>query len=257
MSSRIVASDLYASDYLQVNNQGNLMLSQQVTQAKELLKDTEDLSQNEQALKDLDELVKTMMAFFRELSSEYNKIKAEATKKHLGYEKDRIHDVLLEMQKNNEIKETFNERVNRMREFLFAGGKIGLGGRINRGHIVEAYRHLQQARQNGDSISYYKALQLALNDDPWYIGGDVGSTQVKAFFDKNDRQIATYSSIVSLGHKLVNMIKNVAKTTFDKIRQLGEQRIKGKDAMAWRQSDKELQALLEKEIDELMKILDK
>jgi hypothetical protein len=30
-----------------------------------------------------------------------------------------------------------------MREFLFAGGKIGPGGRINRGHIVEAYRHLQ------------------------------------------------------------------------------------------------------------------
>jgi hypothetical protein len=27
MSSRIVASDLYSSDYLQISNQGNLMLS--------------------------------------------------------------------------------------------------------------------------------------------------------------------------------------------------------------------------------------
>lgn len=257
-SSRIAAEDLYQSDFLNLDSRGNLVLSRQVTQAKELFKKDYEKTLNEdpQALQDLDELVKTMMFFFKELRTEYDKIKAEASKKHLGSEKDQIHDLLLKMQDSEEIKETFLDRVNQMRSFLLAGGSVGPGGRINRGHIMEAYAHLQDSREKGSAISYYQAMKRALNDDPWYIGGDVAHTQVKTFFDNNDRQIATYGSIISLGHQLVKIITSASKAIFDSIRQKGLSRIKAKESVGWRQSDKALQELLEKEVEQLMKILD-
>ena len=76
--------------------------------------------------------------------------------------------------------------------------------------------------------SPYEALKQSLGDDPWYIAGDVGDVQVKTFFDKQDRRVASYNSIISLGYTLISIIKNTAKAASDILRQ-GTNRLKMKE----------------------------
>lgn len=83
----------------------------------------------------------------------------------------------------------------------------------NRGHIAEAFeRYLvhagsQSLEPTDDDIIRY--LNESVNDLPWFAGGDVGSTQVKALFgDIATVQIASANTICSLANELASLFLN-------------------------------------------------
>ena len=93
-----------------------------------------------------------------------------------------------------------------------------------------------------------------MGNDPWYIAGDVGDTQVKAFFDKNDRAIASYSSIIALGQTLLGIIRSTKEAIQD-IKMRGAQRLKDKESAKWLKADQELEERVRDEIENLLDLL--
>ena len=115
---------------------------------------------------------------------------------------------------------------------------------INRGHIFEAYENYLQDLSRPTDERYaintdkaYEYIANSLGNDPWYSQGDVGSTQVKTFFDRKDRQIASLYSIIDLATSLHDILT------------------KGIDEFV-KQGPKRLQTYVEKKMKEQKDVID-
>ena len=125
---------------------------------------------------------------------------------------------------------------------------------LNRGHFVEAYERVRQSRTatGVPQIGYYQALKDSLGDDPWYIGGDVNQTQVKSFFDNNDRRIASFDSIIKLGKTLVQLV-TIGKDALVSIQKQGAWRIAQKENFA--KADEEIESRARAVLQDLINML--
>lgn len=264
MRGEIKTSDLYNSKYLYVDNAGNIKLSAKVIQAEGLFSKItssrsidgviSDVVWDEMLAIDLEALVNETYSFLKDVQNKYQEIKDTASKKHLGNELDALHDVTRKFsEESNAIMSLIEEKQAAMYNYLFYDQGKKPAGRLNRGHLAEAYEHIYQARLAGREVpSAYEALQRSLGDDPWYIGGDVGNVQVKAFFDNNDRHIASYTSIISLGKTLVQVVKNTINA-LQEITTAGTERILLKQQSNFNKANKILEQCTRKEIETMMK----
>ena len=105
------------------------------------------------------------------------------------------------------------ENVAKKRNFI---KKVGKNKRtnINQGHIIEAYRrHLMWVKHTKDNNDPYVTdakhvaimLWYSVNSTGWWVGGDVGYTQVKA---ENNPRVATTKSIRNVASVLLEMYHN-------------------------------------------------
>ena len=83
---------------------------------------------------------------------------------------------------------------------------------FNEGHIIEAYqRHLSAVQHNEsfkDKIEpSHVAIMLyySINNDPWWVGGDVGMSQIKKY---NNSRLASQKSIRMVANRLIHMAQN-------------------------------------------------
>lgn len=261
----VSAKDLYKSDYIYVDDKGNLKLSAKIIKAESSFMKTISSLQDgsistatydRNLAADLEALTAETYSFLKSVQEKYSKIRAVATNRHLGLADDALHDVTRDITQNsNKIFSLIQEKTADMYNFFFLNQGSRPKGRINRGHLAEAYERLLYARLAGrEAPSYYDALKQSLGNDPWYIAGDVGDTQVKAFFDKNDRAIASYSSIIALGQTLLGIIRSTKEAIQD-IKMRGVQRLKDKESAKWLKADQELEERVRDEIENLLDLL--
>lgn len=83
---------------------------------------------------------------------------------------------------------------------------------FNEGHIIEAYQRHLSAVQHDNSFNdqvtpEHVAIMLyySINNDPWWVGGDVGMSQVKKY--NNDR-LASQKSIRMVANRLLHMAES-------------------------------------------------
>lgn len=259
----IKAEDLYNSEqlskYLYIDSKGSLKLSAQIIKVEQNFEKISKSTISENVYDpnlavDLEGLAKETYIFFQDIQEKYLTVKSESVKKHLGNARDAVFDASKAVQDSKEEVLTFiREKQQAMYNYLFLDNKLKPKGRINKGHLAEAYERILKARLSGKEVpSYYNALQASLGDDPWYISGDVGDTQVKSFFDNNDRRIASYSSIISLGKNLSNLIDDVEKSS-QEIREKGKERILGKREQEFEKGTADLTDAIYEEIQMLFK----
>lgn len=263
----IKSEDLYDSKYLFVDNKGNIKISAQIIKAeKSFMQTTSSMKDGSLSTDawdmnlaaDLEALTKETYTFLKVIQDKYKDIKALASDIHLGLARDALYDT--SRQTTEDAHEIFNliqEKSISMYNYFFYKKEQRPPGRLNRGHLAEAYERILQARMAGKTApSPYEALKQSLGDDPWYIAGDVGDVQVKTFFDKQDRRVASYSSIISLGYTLISIIKNTAKAASDILRQ-GTDRLKMKEQAKWLNANKKLEECLRQEVEAIFKAFDK
>lgn len=142
-----------------------------------------------------------------------------ALKEHLGRKRYSSYDTLNKLfgYKNFDTKEQYaaSTLTQVYKKYMltwnenYAGFSLR-GLAYNRGHIAEAFeRYVVQAgtqslEPTDDDIIQY--LNASVGDLPWFAGGDVGSTQVKALFgDIASVQIASANTICALANELAHM----------------------------------------------------
>lgn len=262
LRGEIAAEDLYSSDYIYVTEKGTIQMS------KKILQDTTGLVQNITSTiaaneigtydpsfqKDLEDIIQSAAAFFKDVQDKYVSLRQTASGEHLGgYRDNELDSQAAALDDESAVMELMETHVAQMQASFFTSQKGGFkGSRINKGHIAEAYERLRQSRVNGDSKpSFYGLVEESLGNDPWYISGDVGDVQVKTFLDNNDRQIATFGSIIELGSNLYLIISSLVardETELQGIRARGQERIKAKEQFKWANGDKELARCISQEI---------
>ena len=212
MRGRIKAKDLYNSKHVGVDGAGNIVLKASVLQQFR-----ENPNSNTQRV-DTDaayqELAAIIAAYVGSLSSQYQMLLRDARARHIGGHQDNIHDALRSLLVESDVGQEITTYAQQVyARYINQQGEAGLFGLINRGHLAEAYsNYLNLDQESRSSANYLELLKQSLGNDPWYIGGDVGSIQVKSFLDNaSQRQIASLNSIISLGRKLLNILNNHVK----------------------------------------------
>ena len=219
----IAAKDVYSSDALAVDKEGNVILKQTVTQLNKFKESTINAQgkkvSNLTEVPEYQEIAKIIAAYLTSISEQYNNILAQARETHLGFSRDRMHDALRQVNSEGESVETYMRNVYARYINAIDSGQVNIriSGLINRGHLVEAYENLLRYKKenadNSSSPSYVHFLQMSLGNDPWYIGGDVGGAQVKSFMDNaSSRQVASLNSIMELGRRLIQLVTKYEKT---------------------------------------------
>ena len=258
----IKSQDLYGSKYIYVDPKGNLKISSDIIKAESNFQSIMSTDQDHNAVwdssfaEDLESLVMETYSFLQDVQTKYSNLTITSKKQHLGRERDAQYDVSrMFSEERAAILKLIQDKQAQMYQFFFYASSQKPAGRLNRGHLTEAYERILQAKLAGKTTpTAYEALSQSLGNDPWYIGGDVGSVQVKSFFDNNDRKIANYGSIIQLGKILIQLIDNVQNAAIE-VQQIGAQRLKAKESLKWQQGDKTLEAEMRNEIENLLQIL--
>ena len=250
----IKAKDLYASNALSVDREGNVILKQTVTQLKKFQQINISNIAN---IPEYQEIAKIITAYLTSISEQYQNILNTARETHLGFNRDRMHDALRQVNSEGESVENYMRNVYARYINAVDQGMVNIkiSGLLNRGHLVEAYERLLRLKteQNADQpfqTTYLALLQESLGNDPWYIGGDVGSAQVKSFLDNAySRQVASLNSILELGRRLIQLV-----TAYDKtMASIKRQEDKFKTKMVSNGAQTKLDNLYEEEIEFLLK----
>lgn len=208
-----------AEQYLKIDNQGNIMLSasvlgsEAVQKTKEVLATFANTQTGELSTRniskfqnDVAEIVKEAGTFFRDI---VNKIaadyKKEAKKNHLGTNKDSLLDAALTTARDKAaVEELIKEHQQNLMAYLAGGGDYSevKNNWIKRGQLGEAFERLYQlhlaANPDEPTVDYKQLILDSLGNTPWYMSGDIGNIQVKTFFDKTDRHVASLNSLISL-----------------------------------------------------------
>lgn len=98
----------------------------------------------------------------------------------------------------------------------------------NRGHIFEAY-----LRRLGYGMDYTRALGESFGSKPWWAGGDVGSTQVKAMVGNVQQvQVASINSMLQLANQLIEIINRATDSNKRKeaLKKMLEKKIQAKSS---------------------------
>ena len=205
-------------DSLFVDSQGNINLGASITKAiMETQKYSKIVINNDTTYQeDMDGLIEEAGSFYNDIVKKVSSRLKESKSNHLGNDKDSELDAAnsaLSQQVN--VEAIIEEHQKELRQQLYANERYEDQKRnyINRGFLSEAFERLYQAHKkanpNEPTIDYATALKESLGNDPWYITGDVGPTQVKAFFDNAPRQVASFNSLVQLLENLKEILKNI------------------------------------------------
>lgn len=251
----ISAEDLYNSNFITVSKKGAIMLKKDIIKAENVLQYAENTNSilNESMREDLEKIIQEAYSFFSDIQVQYDNLSATASKLHLGDKMDSEYDAAKSAVENT--NRVIQERIAALTNWMFNNQRTKIpNSAMNRGHFVEAYERVRQSRNTDGipQISYYQALKESFGDDPWYIGGDVNQTQVKSFFDGKDRRIASFDSIIKLGHTLISLVTS-GKDALESIQKQGAQRIAQKEKLA--AVDEEIESRTRKVLEDLINIL--
>lgn len=203
-----------------VDSEGNINLS--VSIIKELTEAEQDIIANAKNSENnvyqiyMDNLIREAGAFYNDIVKQIQNLLKEAKNEHLGNDKDSKLDASIQADQDKiKVEDIIAQHQENLRQFLYSNqNSSGLSkNQINRGHLAEAFERLYQAHKdanpNEPNIDYAKAVEDSLGNDPWYKQGDVGSKQVKSFFDRNNRQVASFSSLKSLCNNLIIVLESI------------------------------------------------
>ena len=203
--------------YVYIGSNGAIMMKKEIT--KLLLQDKEKTS----AITNMEVyqgIIKIAIEEIMSIRLQRQMLTDFAAGHHLGAHKDNIYDAgetvaLTE----DEIMALYARYSNIAQQAVGSSGASAkntwtqIYAAINRGHIAEAYeRYIQDSDANKEPnieperLRSY--LEESLGNDPWYSQGDVNSTQVKSFFDNQDRKMASLFSIITLATSVSNIIKH-------------------------------------------------
>ena len=164
----------------------------------------------------MDALIKEAGAFYNDIVKKVTDMLKESGQTHLGNDKDSELDAAaIALSEREFVENIIEQHQENLRQFLYANeGYTGSSkNRINRGHLAEAFERLYQAHKDANpgepNIDYAAAVQESLGNDPWYMQGDVGTAQVKSFFDKSNRRVASLKSLQSLCEKLIMVLTSI------------------------------------------------
>ena len=169
-----------------------------------------------------DEIIKIAIQEITEIRTKQEILRQLSSMEHLGDQRDNQYDAGLAVEFSEQdimalyaryagiaietIRKTDPNSQNRVWSQIYAA--------INRGHIAEAYERYYQSDFDSETIQpevLKGFLAESLGNDPWYSRGDVNATQVKSFFDSQDRRMASLSSIISLATSLSILLKKGIK----------------------------------------------
>lgn len=215
----ISAKDLYKSEYVEVSKEGDIILKRAVINSKYF---QADMDSDGKSLKDLTkteeykEFAKIAAQFISYINQQYDDLNTKARRTHLGKLLDTRFDGLRALSQSGDLSDALvTEMEQRYLRYMNQRGEVPISPLINMGHLTEAFEHfLQNGRgRNMTTASYISFLRASLNNDPWYITGDVNSTQVKSFLDNaSSRQIASLNSIIELGRRLLQLVTKTTTT---------------------------------------------
>lgn len=251
----ISAEDLYDSNFITVNKKGAVMLKRDIIKAEGVLQYAEDTNStlDESMREDLEKIIQEAYSFFADIQAQYDNLSATASKLHLYDRLDSEYDAAKSAAED--ANRVIQERIAALTNWMFNNQYTKIpNSAMNRGHFVEAYERVRQSRNaNGiPQISYYQALKDSFNDDPWYISGDVNQTQVKSFFEKNDRRIASFDSIIKLGQTLI-ALTTTRREALIAIQKRGAWRVAQKEN--FEAIDEEIEARTRKVLEDLINLL--
>lgn len=215
----ISAKDLYKSEYIGVNKEGDIILKRSVIHSKYF---QVDMNEDGNAPKDLTkmeeykEFARIAAQFISYINQQYNDLKSKSRRQHLGRILDKRHDGFRALNKSEGLSEALTtEMEQRYLRYMNQRGEAPISPLINMGHLTEAFENFLQNGQGQTMTlaSYLSFLRASLNNDPWYITGDVNSTQVKSFLDNaSSRQVASLNSIIELGRRLLQLVTKTTTT---------------------------------------------
>lgn len=203
-----------------VDSEGNINLS--VSIIKELTDTEQEVianaknSENNVYQMYMDNLIREAGAFYNDIVKQIQNLLKEARQEHIGNDRDSKLDASIQaINDQNKVEKIIEQHQENLRQFLYSNQNSSSlsKNQINRGHLAEAFERLYQAHKdanpNEPNIDYAKAVEDSLGNDPWYKQGDVGSKQVKSFFDRNNRQVASFSSLKSLCNNLIVVLESI------------------------------------------------
>ena len=219
---QISSTDEAFMKHLVVNSVGDIELSKSIindmmNRQHEIIANAKDPTNMDNTYQIyMDELIKEAGAFYNDIVKKVTDMLKESGQTHLGNDKDSELDAAATALSEREFVENIIEQhQENLRQFLYANeGYTGSSkNRINRGHLAEAFERLYQAHKDANpgepNIDYATAVQESLGNDPWYMQGDVGTAQVKSFFDKSNRRVASLKSLQSLCEKLIMVLTSI------------------------------------------------
>lgn len=219
---QISSTDEIFMKHLVVNSAGDIELSKSIindmmNRQHEIIANAKDSTNRDNTYQIyMDELIKEAGTFYNDIVKKVTDILKESGQTHLGNDKDSELDAAVTALSEREFVENIIEQhQENLRQFLYAneGYADSSKNRINRGHLAEAFERLYQAHKDANpgepNIDYAAAVQESLGNDPWYMQGDVGTAQVKSFFDKSNRRVASLKSLQSLCEKLIMVLNSI------------------------------------------------
>lgn len=162
-----------------------------------------------------------LMQYFRTWQQRLNDLGIRATEEHLGEKRWNEYQKLREL--FGATSQTKTSTINLMqvyKKYMLVWDEKYAGFNMrrmayNRGHLAEAFeRYLVELKNqplnfepNDENIRNY--LNQSVDNLPWFAGGDVGSTQVKALFssDRASVQISSATTLCELGVELANLLR--------------------------------------------------
>lgn len=246
----ISSNDQAFKDSLYADLEGNLQLSFSITKklsaaSVETIANFKDSSNTNSVYQEyIEGLITEVSTFYSNIVNRGKQLLKEGSKQHLGGEKDSELDASLSAYAEQDIVlQIIDQHQQALRNFLYnnESNKILTGDRVNRGHLAEAFERLYQAHKeaqpNGPQLDYATAVQESLQNDPWYTQPDAGKVSVKSFLDRNDRQVASFSSLKNLCKNLLLVLQAIVRNEKENINKLN------KTAEWWiKQKQKELEA---------------
>ena len=92
---------------------------------------------------DMESLIKETYSFLSEVQDTYSRIRGEASDRHLGLADDALHDTAREVvEDQDEIFSLIEEKTIGMYNFFFLNQGKKPQGRLNKGHLAEAYERI-------------------------------------------------------------------------------------------------------------------
>lgn len=219
---RVASDDEVLMKNLVVNSSGDIELSKSIIQdmlnmEHEVIANAKDPANTDNTYQTyMDELIKESGAFYNDIVKKVSSLLKESKGMHLGNDKDSDLDAAaIALSEKDLVDNIIEEHQNNLRQFLYYDQAYdgALKNRINRGHFAEAFERLYQAHKDANpgepNIDYATIVQESLGNDPWYMQGDVGTSQVKSFFDKSNRRVASFKSLSSLCEKLIVVLSSI------------------------------------------------
>lgn len=192
---------------------------------KNFKEDNSGLTKKYQTMGDLwEKLTKAvlgnLMQYFRQWHQDLQNLGETASEDHLGKERWEEYQRLKKLFGiDNRRKVGSNELMQLYRKYMLLWDEQYAGFSMrrmayNRGHIAEAFeRYLVELKKSQslepDDESIRRYLNESVGNLPWFAGGDVGRTQVKALFssDRASVQISSATTLCELGAELANLLR--------------------------------------------------